>query len=77
MVHRDNAGALALLTTPPPQFTHCSKHYTIKPNWFCEQLIARDIVVVKIDTKEQRGDIFTKLLREVIFKYLQEKIMGW
>ncbi|KAL7469876.1 hypothetical protein ACHAXS_010138, partial [Conticribra weissflogii] len=33
-VHEDNAGALVLLTTPPPQFTHHSKHYAIKTNWF-------------------------------------------
>ncbi|KAL7461142.1 hypothetical protein ACHAXS_001569, partial [Conticribra weissflogii] len=76
-MHEDNAGALTLLTTPPPQYTPRSKHYAIKTNWFCEQIIAYDIKVVKIDTKEQRGDIFTKSLPEAIFKYLRKKIMGW
>ena len=76
-MHEDNAGALILLTTPSPQYTHRSKHYAIKTNWFREQIIARNIKVVKIDTKEQRGDIFTKSLPEVIFKYLRKKIMGW
>ncbi|KAL7462336.1 hypothetical protein ACHAXS_008795 [Conticribra weissflogii] len=73
----DNAGVLVLLNTPPPQHTPCSKHYAIKTNWFREQLITRKIEVVKIDTKEQRGDIFTKLLPEILFKYLRKKIMGW
>ena len=76
-LHEDNMGALALLMTPPPQHTPCSKHFALKTNWFREQIIARNIEVVKIETKEQRGDIFTKSLPEVIFKYLQKKIMGW
>ncbi len=76
-MHEDNTGALVLLTTPPPQYTPRSKHYAIKTNLLHEQIIARDIEVVKIDTKEQQGDIFTKLLPEVIFKYLQKKIIGW
>ena len=69
-MHEDNAGSLILVTTPPPQYTPCSKNYAIRTNWFREQIIARNIEVVKINTKEQRGDIFTKSLPEVIFKYL-------
>ena len=76
-MHEDNAGALALLTTPPPQYTPRSKQYAIKTKWFCEHIIACEIEVVKIDTKEQQGDIFTKSLPEIIFKYLRKKIMGW
>ena len=76
-MHKDNAGALALLTTPHPQYTPRSKHYAIKTNWFREQIISHEIEVVKIDTKEQRGDIFTKSLPEIIFKHLRKKIMGW
>ena len=76
-MHKDNAGALALLTKLPPQYNPRSKHYAIKTNWFCEQIIACEIKVVKIYTKEQRGEIFTKLLPEIIFKYLHKKIMEW
>lgn len=58
-MHEDNVGALALLTTSPPQHTPCSKHYAIKTNWFREQIIACRIEVLKIDRKEQRGNVFT------------------
>ena len=76
-VHKDNAGALALLKMKPPQFTTRSKHYAIKTNWFCKQMIARGIEAVKIDTTEQRGDIFTKGLVQATFEYLHKLIMVW
>ena len=37
-VHEDNAGALILAETLPPQFTPRSKHYAIKTVWFCEEI---------------------------------------
>ncbi len=75
-VHEDNAGALILMNTKPPQYTHRSKHYAIKTNWIREQIQARGIVVVKIDTKEQKGDIFTKSPL-VQFVYLRRLILVW
>ena len=38
-IHEDNAGALTLMTTKPPQCTPRSKHYAIKTNWFREQIL--------------------------------------
>lgn len=76
-MHEDNIGALTLLNTKPPQCTPCSKHYAIKTNCFREQILHCGIKVLKIDTKEQLGDIFTKSLSEVAFKYLCKRIMGW
>ena len=76
-MHEDNVGALTLLNTKPPQFTPRSKHYAIKTNWFREQILLRGIKVLKIDTAEQLGDIFTKSLPEVAFKYLCKRITGW
>ena len=34
MVHEDNAGALVLAQTVPPQCTTASKHYVVKTHWF-------------------------------------------
>ena len=76
-VHEDNAGALILAETLPPQFTPRSKHYAIKTVWFREEIHKRGIKLLKIDTVEQLGDIFTKGLPRATFEYLRKKIMGW
>jgi len=76
-IHEDNAGALVLAETLPPQFTPRSKHYAIKTIWFREQIVMRKIKLVKIDTVEQLGDLFTKGLTRVTFEYLRRKLLGW
>ena len=78
-IHEDNAGALVLGNTLPPGFTPRSKHYAIKTiwRWFREQIVKRGIKLLKIDTKEQLGDIFTKGLPEPAFIYLRGKLIGW
>lgn len=75
-IHEDNAGALVLAQTLPPQFTPRSKWYAIKTVWFREQIVLRGIKLLKIDTVEQLGDMFTKGLSKVTFEYLRKKIMG-
>jgi hypothetical protein len=50
-IHEDNSGALILATTPPSQFTPCSKHYAIKTIWFCEKIIGKKINVAPIKTR--------------------------
>ena len=59
-VNADNVGALILANTLPPQFTPCSKFYAAKTIWFREEINKRGIKLLKIDTVEQLGDIFTK-----------------
>ena len=76
-IHDDNAGALILAETLPPQYTPRSKHYAKKTVWFCEVIVKRGIKLVKIDTIEQLGDIFTKSLPRATFEYLRKKLMGW
>jgi hypothetical protein len=76
-IHEDNAGALILADTLPPQFTPRSKHYHIKTIWFREMIKKLGIKLSKIETVEQLGDIFTKALPRVQFEYLRKKIMGW
>jgi hypothetical protein len=76
-IHEDNSGALVLAETIPPQYTPRSKHYHIKTIWFREQIRKRGIKLLKIDTLEQLGDIFTKGLARPLFEHLRKKLMGW
>ena len=76
-VHEDNSGALVLANTLPPQFTPRSKYYASKTIWFREEIHKRGIKLLKIDTAEQLGDIFTKGLVQVTFEYLCKKLIGW
>ncbi len=57
--HEDNSGALVLAETLPPQFTPRSKYYATKTIWFWEEIHKWGIKLLKIDTSEQLGDIFT------------------
>ncbi len=69
-VHEDNSGALVLAETLPPQFTPCSKNYATKTIWFCEDINRCGIKLLKIETSEQLGDMFTKGLAKPMFEYL-------
>lgn len=75
-VHENNVCALVLAQTMPPQFTPWSKYYTIKTVWFCEEIHNHEIKLVKIDSMEQLGDIFTEGLPRATFEYLQKMMMG-
>eukprot|EP00956_Cyclotella_meneghiniana_P042975 scaffold249367_cov117-Cyclotella_meneghiniana.AAC.2 len=76
-IHEDNAGALVLAETIPPEFTPRSKYYAIKTVWFREEIQKCCIKLHKIDTVDRLGDIFTKGLTRATFEYLRGKIMGW
>ena len=76
-IHEDNAGALVLAETLPPQFTPRSKHYASKTIWFREEIFKRGIKLLKIDTCDQLGDMFTKGLPRAGFEYLRKRLMGW
>ncbi len=69
-VHEDNLGALVLAETLPPQFTPRSKYYATKTIWFCEEINKGGIKLLKIETSEQLGDMFTKGLAKPTFEYL-------
>ena len=78
-VHEDNVGALTLANLEPQRMTPRSKHYAIKYHWFREHVYDKSnrIVIVKIDTKNQLGDMFTKGLTKVPFVHLRQILMGW
>ena len=76
-VHEDNAGALVLAAAVPPQCTTASKHYAFKTHWFQKRCQELKIVMKKVSTFEQLGDIFTKCVPRAQFEYLRKKLMGW
>jgi hypothetical protein len=75
-IHEVNAGELVLVETLPPQLTSRSKHCTIKTIWFREQIVQRKIKLLKSDTVEQLGDLFTKGLPRATFEYLRCQLLG-
>lgn len=76
-IHKDNVGALTLGLREPQHMTLCSKHYALQYHWFREHIGLCKIVLVKIDTSDQLGYIFTKGVRTIIFQHLQKRLMGW
>ena len=76
-IHEDNAGALVLADTLPSQYAPRSKHYHTKTIWFREEIKKREILLLKIATLEQLGDMCTKALPRSTFEYLRSKLMGW
>jgi hypothetical protein len=69
-IHKENVGALALGKLEPRQMNMRSKHYTIKYHWFWEHIGPRNIVLVKIRSEDQLGDLFTKGLSRIKFSWL-------
>ncbi|KAL7484019.1 hypothetical protein ACHAW6_009661 [Cyclotella cf. meneghiniana] len=78
-VHEDNVGALTLGRLEPRRMTPRSKHYAIKYHWFRDKVAdpSQKISLVKIDTKQQLGDLFTKGLAHTSFVHLRRLLMGW
>ena len=78
-IHEDNVGALTLGKLEPRRMTLRTKHYAIKYHWFRTEVHnpERNVSLLKIDTKNQLGDMFTKGLSKIPFEYLRKKLMGW
>ena len=76
-VWEDNTGALTLANLEPGRMTPRSKHYGVKYHWFREHLKPNNIEVLRIDTTEQRADMFTKALRTDKFESNRKQLMGW
>ena len=76
-VWEDNMGALTLANLDPGQNTSRSKFYDSKVHWFRSHLKPNSIEVKKVDTKEQRADLFTKPLLRDAFVNLRKLLIGW
>ena len=76
LVWEDNVGALTLANLEPGRNTPQSKFYDSKVHWFRSHL-SKEVTVLKIDTKDQIADIFTKPLPKDQFETLRMMLMGW
>jgi len=76
-VWEDNVGALTLANLESGQMTPRSKHYAVKYHWFRSKLKPNDIIIQKIDTKDQKADILTKGLRKDLFERIRKLLCGW
>jgi hypothetical protein len=75
-VFEDNNGALSLATAP--KITPRTKHIAVKYHHFREHIgDDKGIQIVKVDTTEQKADIFTKGLTADIYKKIRKLLMGW
>ena len=77
----DNSAALSLMQAPLPKITPRSKHFAVKLHcqWFKSHLGeagGNQIFVKKIDTKDQKADIFTKGLRTDDFQRIRRFLLG-
>ena len=78
-VWEDNMGALTLANLDPGQTTPRSKFYDVKVHWFRAELKNNpdQLKVMKVDTKFQLADLFTKPLVREQFTHLRMILCGW
>ena len=59
-----------------PGMTPTSKHIAVKYHWF-RQNVGKEFVIRKIESENQRADIFTKGLQGQIFVRIRKLLCGW
>ncbi len=75
-VFEDNNGALGLATTP--KITPRTKHIAVKYHWFKSHIgETKGIVIKRIESENQRADIFTKGLSPELFERVRKFVIGW
>ena len=74
-VFEDNNGALILATTP--RMTPRSKHIAVPYHFFREHVTNGTVQIFKVESDQNKADIFTKGLERVKFQSLRTLLMGW
>ena len=72
-VYEDNNRAIVVATSP--SITPSSKHISIKYHWF-RQHVGKEFVIRKIESENQKADIFTKGLKVEIFVRIRKLLCG-
>ena len=73
-IYEDNNGAIVVATSS--RITPTSKHISIKYHWF-RQYVGREFVIRKIESENQKAEIFTKGLQGQIFVRIRKLLCGW
>ena len=72
--YEDNNGAIFLATSP--RITPPSKHISVNYHLF-GQHVGEEFVIRKIESENQKADIFTKGLQGEIFVRIRKFICSW
>ena len=77
--HEDNSAAEILANLPVGRVTPRSKFFDVKFHWFRQllRIYAKEMSVIRIDTKSQLGDAWTKPLPPEDFTRLRKLISGY
>ena len=73
-IYEDNNGFIVVATSP--RMTPTSKHISVKYHWF-RQHVEKEFVIRKIESENQKADIFTKGLQGQIFVIIRKLLCGW
>ena len=73
-IYEDNNGSIVVATSP--RMTPTSKKIAVKYNWL-RQHIGKECVIQKIESENQKADIFTKGLQGKIFIRIRKLLCGW
>ena len=74
-IFEDNNGAISTATTP--KMTPCTKYIAVKYHFVKDYFAYRNMgdhpfELLKIDTLDQKADIFTKGLNEIAFSHIRK-----
>ena len=72
-IHEDNNGVIVVATIP--RMNPTSKHIAVKYHWF-RQHVGKEFLIRKIESENQKADIFTKGLQSEIFVRNSKLICG-
>ena len=70
-IYEDNNGAIVVASST--RMTPTSKHIVVKYHWF-RQRVGKEFVIRKIESENQKADIFTKVLQGEIFVRIRKLI---
>ena len=73
-VYEKNNRAIVVATSP--SMTPTSKHIAVKYHWF-RQNVGKEFLIRKIESENQKADIFIKCLQGEIFVRISKLICGW
>ena len=73
-IYEDNNGDIVVATSP--RMTPKSNHISVKYHWF-RQHVGKELVIWKIESENQKADIFTKGLQGQIFVRIRKFLCGW
>ena len=70
----DNAGTENLANIKGPLMNRQTKHIGMKYHWFIPRIKAKEIEVLRIDTKQQKANMFTKGVTKFNFEQIRKLV---